>query len=187
MTSSDPRITQRAEELYVARCLEREAVANTGRLSFAEMYNFLTDPSVLLTQVQQRLLFTDARLRSDFRLLRHDLAQSASANNAAYLTMPRLAAAGDRSLDERRFPGGLAKIAPSEVDARQIYVVLELDDPSTAPRGLILQSPSGEVAKLRLEAPDDDGVIQMLLDTTQPENDLIVRLLRDPNSDGIFC
>jgi hypothetical protein len=133
-----------------------------------------------LSREQQELLFADRRLRSDFQRLKRDLIGS-----PGYREIAAAAAAADRGLDERRFEGGTVRIAASEHHTGQVFVILQFDDPANSPRALVLQS-NEETAKLQLDKPDDEGVVQLLLDTGRDEDARVVRLLRDPEATGIL-
>lgn len=177
--SDDPEIIKRAEDLYVQRAAALDAgPAVPGSLTFADLLSFLLDAGSVLLPVQQRQLFADPRLRADYARLKRDVLTRRGA-----FELPRLVAAGDRDLDERRFPGGVARLAPSATDAAQIYLVIELDDRSSAPRTLILEADIGTIAKLALPAPDD-GIIQLLLDERSAPDAQALALLRDPNATG---
>jgi hypothetical protein len=118
-------------------------------------------------------------------LARDDMAPLTHARTVRF-TMPYAVAASDRLLNQRMFPGGLIDIVEAEDHAHQVYIVLKLDDPSIAVEELLLTSTTGETAILRLDALDQDGIAQMLLDTKLETNATIVRLLRHPDTMGTF-
>jgi hypothetical protein len=176
----DDGTIRRAEDLYVWRSVAQAASAGKPALTFVDLYRYLTDPVVLLSREQQEFLFADPRLRSDFQRLKRDLIGS-----PGYGEIPAAAAAADRGLDERSFEGGTVRIAASEHHTGQVFVILQFDDPASSPTAIVLQS-SEETAKLRLDKPDDQGVVQLLLDTGNQEHACIIRLLRDPEATGIL-
>jgi hypothetical protein len=176
-------VFQRAEDLFVARSVIADAQPQAERLSIADLYRFLTDPAFTLTAEQQALLFADRRLRADYQRLKQDLSPASRPQGA--FEFPRVAAASDRALDERQFPHGSIQIAESQADSRQVYVVFALQQAQEV-RALILESVRGHLTKLKLEAPDTDGIIQLLLDTRNDVEAEVVRLLRDPETTGMF-
>jgi hypothetical protein len=176
----DDDTIRRAEDLYVWRSVAEASQERKPGLTFRDLYRYLTDPMVLLSSEQQGLLFTDRRLRSDFQRLKRDLVGS-----RGYGEIPPAAAAADRGLGERRFEGGTVRIVASEHHAGQVFVVLQFDDPANSPRALVLHS-SEESAKLLLDKPDEEGVVQLLLDADNEENARLIRLLRNPQATGIL-
>jgi hypothetical protein len=182
MPEDDRRIEARTEDLFVWRSVTVEARPRALPLPFHELYRYLTDPSTSLGMDQQRLLFSDPRLRLDFQQLKRDLSAL-----PGFQEMPRAAAAADDyELNERRFEGGKVRIVISERDARQTYVIFEFDNPDRSLAALVLEAQNGELAKLRLGPLLEKGVVQVMLDTRREEHDRIVRLLRDPQTVGVF-
>jgi len=178
----EDRIEARAEELFVWRSATAQASPAALRLPFHELYRYLTDPAANLGMDQQRLLFSDQRLRSDFQRLKRDLSA-----RPGYGELPRAAAAADdRGLDEWRFDGGRVRIVRSERNERQIYVIFEFEDPAKSFAALILEAQNGDLAKLRLGSGDETGLVQVLLDTGNDEHDRLVRMVRDPQTVGMF-
>lgn len=177
--SDDQKQFERAEDLYVRRAAALDAgPAAPSQLMFADLLAFLLESGRQLSPEQQRQLFTDARLRADYARLKRDVLA-----RRGTFELPRLVAAGDRDLDERRFPGGVARLARSTTDAAQVYLVIELDDRASAPGTLILESEMGALVKLALPAADD-GVIQLLLDERSATEAQVLALMRDPNATG---
>ncbi len=189
MTNSHPdadqELVQRTEDLFLARSVIEETTPRPVPLLFADIYRFLTDPSANLSPAQQRMLFANPRARADFQRLKRDLTQAVG-SGAVGMALPTAAAASDRVLNERHFSGGVVRIAQSEASSIQFYIVVELNDPKDPPRALLLESSTGELAKLHLEAPDEDGIIQILLDVSAHEAERQLALLRDPTATGLF-
>ncbi|MCL2713455.1 MAG: hypothetical protein FWD68_02360 [Alphaproteobacteria bacterium] len=103
-------------------------------------------------------------------------------------TLAPVAAASEGELDQRRFDGGMVTLAPATGHATQIYLVIDYDDPRTPARTAIQYAEDGsDIARLTLDdrfEQVEDGVIQRLLDLTDPEVEHFVALLRDPTSRG---
>ena len=176
MTTDTDEIARRADQLYAAR----SALADTGRTArrfgIAEIVRFLNDPSRSLTPEEQRALFTDSRLRADYRRLKAQ---------ATTFELPALAAASSEAVESRRFEGGSVRIHPSRVPG-QIYVVLRFTWPSGAPRMLLLESATGDLLKRALPAADPQGEVMMVLNERSDGDAGFLRLLADPTSTGTF-
>jgi hypothetical protein len=148
-----------------------------------------------LTHAQQRLLFTDPRLRELFRSLKRQHAVALPrrgggqmpASGSRVVEMPALiAAATDQGADfQRPFAGGTLRINPVGIDG-QVYVVFSFDDPTIVTRVLIIERTRDErIERLELPAPDD-GEIVLIKDLAISADADLVTLLRDPNSSGAF-
>jgi hypothetical protein len=153
-----------------------------------ELKHYLMDVGATLTADLRRALLIDAGLRKKLHQLWAELAALGGG-----IALPTMAAASDGELSERRFEGGVVRLAESAKDARQVYVIIEFDRswlqawrPSFSPTVLLLCSPDGRVAKLELESFDHDGIVQDLLNTADQEKKQIVELLRDPLTVGRF-
>jgi|SRR5882672_7425702 len=169
-------IAQRADELYAARSAMAEAGPPRRRIGLAEIVQYLNDPARALSMDEQRALFSDPKLRADFRRLK---------TAAAAAELPALAAASDGNVKARRFEGGSISIHPSRVPG-QIYVILHFAWPSGAPRMMLLESTAGELVKRALPAADQNGEVTMVLDERSAADAGFLRLLADPTSTGTF-
>jgi hypothetical protein len=154
----------------------------------AELKRYLIDVGATLAADLRRALLVDAGLRRKLHQLWVELAEVREG-----MTLPTVAAASDGELSERRFEGGVVRLAKSAKDAREVYVIIEFDRSflkarphSFSPTVLLLCSPDGRVAKLALESSDQDGIVQDLLNTADEEKKQIVELLRDPLTIGRF-
>ncbi len=174
MTADTDDIARRADQLYAARSALAEAKRPTRRFGVAEIVQFLNDPSRSLSPEEQRALFTDSRLRADYRRLKAQ---------ATTFELPALAAASSGAVNARRFEGGTVSIHPSRV-AGQIYVILRFTSPADAPRMMLLESAAGEFLKRALPAADPQGEVMMVLNERSDAD--FLRLLADPTSTGTF-
>src|ERR1700674_5473098 len=120
----DPDIRRRAEELYIAWTLVEDAEHRAKpALTFADLVAFLSDYNSL-THEQQRFLFSDPRLKEDFRCLKQDFAvrlrpeAGTGDTGARVLGMPAQKAAASEEGPEvrRRLEGGELHIAPVGID-----------------------------------------------------------------------
>jgi hypothetical protein len=176
MTADTDDIARRADRLYAARTALAEAARPTRRLGIAELVQFLNDPSRSLTMAEQRSLFTDPRVRADYRRLKA---------GAATIELPALAAASSGAVNARRFEGGSVTIHPSRLPG-QIYVILRFNWPSGAPRVMLLESAAGDLVKRALPAADAQGEVMMVLDERNAADAGFLRLLTNPTSTGTF-
>jgi hypothetical protein len=176
MTADTDDIARRADKLYAARSALAEARRPTRRFGIAEIVQFLNDPSRSLTAEEQRALFTDPRLRADYRRLKAQ---------ATTFELPALAAASSGAVDSRRFEGGSVRIHPSRVPG-QIYVVLRFTWPAGAPRMMLLESAEGHLVKRALPSADQQGEVMMVLNERSDADAGFLRLLADPTSTGTF-
>jgi hypothetical protein len=174
MTADTDDIARRADQLYAARSALAEAKRPARRFGVAEIVQFLNDPSRSLSPEEQRALFTDPRLRADYRRLK---------TQATTFELPALAAASSGAVDARRFEGGTVSIHPSRVPG-QIYVILRFTSPADAPRMILLESAAGDLLKRALPAADHQGEIMMVLNERSDAD--FLRLLTDPTSTGTF-
>ena len=176
MTADADDIARRADQLYAARTALAEARRPTRRFGVAEIVQFLNDPSHSLTAEEQRALFTDPRLRADYRSLKAQ---------ATTFELPALAAASSGAVNSRRFEGGSVSIHPSRVPG-QIYVILRFSSPSVAPRMMLLESTTGDLVKRALPSADQQGEVMMVLNERSEADAGFLRLLADPTSTGTF-
>ena len=177
MSMTEQHTPERAEDLFVARAAVADAIDSDVRVGIGELYAFLTDPGATLTHDQQGLLFADARLRSDFRRLKQSLVTA----SGGYV-LPMAAAASGGELSERLFSGGAIRIAMSEGHPDQVFLVLELAQSRSRPACLVVEC-DGELRKLQLEPPDEEGIVQILLDISLEHPAALVRLLRHARSE----
>jgi hypothetical protein len=146
-------------------------------LGVRELFLFLTQPDFRLTPAQTAKLFSSPQLRESFRALKQSLGVA---------ELPQLAAASSADdLQERRFARGKVWNVASEGNDQQVILVIEFDDPNYAPAMLKLCGPDGFTANLKLERPEG-GIVQMPLDLSNDDHRLIVQLLRDSQSTGVF-
>jgi hypothetical protein len=169
-------IVLRADRLYAARTALSEARPARGGLGLADLVQFLTDSQHSLSLEQQRRLFSDPRLRADYRRLKSELAA---------IEMPALAAASVGDVSERRFPGGTVRMHPSRV-AGQVYVFLKFTGAAAQPRWMLLETPGVELVKRVLPNPDPSGEMLIVLDPRNPADEAFLRVLADPTSSGSF-
>jgi hypothetical protein len=203
MPTDEAEVLRRAEELYNAWTLLEEAVPSPGQaLTFSDLVAFLSEGKPL-THRQQRALFSNPTLRAHYDCLKRDFAVALPSDPARYrpaadtavreevarvLELPALVAAadGDEPDFRRRFNGGALRICPVGI-GEQVYVIISLDDPATAPRMLVLESTRrGKVQRIELPARDADGEILIIKDLASERDAEIVDLLRDPTVTGIF-
>jgi hypothetical protein len=177
MTAADHSddIARRADELYAARSAMAEAGARQRRIGLAEIVQYLNDPTRTLSMEEQRALFSDPKLRADFRRLK---------TAVAVAELPALAAASDSDVKARRFASGSVSIHRSRVPG-QTYVILRFATPS-APRMMLLESAAGELVKRALPAGDPNGEVTMVLDERNAADAGFLRLLADPTATGTF-
>jgi hypothetical protein len=175
-TEAENDLAHRADRLYAARSVLAEARPPRHRFGVAEIVQFLNDPVRALTPEEQRSLFTDPRLRADYRRLKE---------RATSFEMPALAAASSGNVDARRFDGGSINIHPSRI-AGQLYVILRFSSPANPPRALLLESTAGELVKRALPAADQQGEVMMVLNQSNQADASFLRLIADPTSTGTF-
>jgi hypothetical protein len=176
MTTDTDDIAQRADRLYAARSALADTKPPRHRFGIAEIMHFLDDPSRSLTSEEQRALFSDPRLRADYRRLKAQ---------ATAFEMPALAAASSGAVNARRFEGGSITMHPSRVPG-QVYVILRFSWPAGAPRMMLLESTAGDVVKRALPAADQQGEVVMVLDQRSDADAGFLRLLADSTSTGTF-
>ena len=175
-TDEDGDIAAQADRLYAART----AIVETARISrgfgVAELVRFLSDLRRQLSMDEQRALFADPQLRSDYRRLKAQL---------AIVELPALAAASVGDVKTRRFEGGTASIHRSRV-AGQAYVIIRFSWPAGPPRILLLESPTGEILKRELPVADANGELMLVMDEKSAVDGAFLRLISDPTSTGTF-
>jgi len=147
----------------------RSAVAAAGAampvLSFAHLYDYASGAADADGQIDQAL-HANPRLRADLRALLAKVALN---------TLPEVAAASSGDLESRETDQCRIRIEPSRAEADQVYVIIELVDPSaTMPR--VLFTCTTDDRSDRIDLPEGrDGVIQVLLDRSAP----VLTSLRD--------
>jgi hypothetical protein len=175
-TETENDFARHADRLYAARSALADTKPPRHRLGVAEIVQFLNDPSRSLTPEEQRALFTDPRLRADYRRLKAQ---------ATTFEMPALAAASSGNVNTRRFDGGSITIHPSRI-AGQLYVIMRFNRPDGSPRTMLLESESGELVKRALPGADQQGEVMMVLNEKNETDAGFLRLLADPTSTGTF-
>ena len=203
MPTDDHKLLRRAEELYQTWTLLEEAGPSpASALTLSDLITFLSEGRPL-THAQQRALFSNPTLRSHYDCLKHDFAVALPsgprdthrdadgnipARDSRVLELPALvaAASGDEPDFHRRFNGGALRICPASV-GEQVYVIITLDDPSTAPRTLVLENTQRhKLRRVELPARDADGEILIIKDLASEADSEVVDLLRDPSATGMF-
>jgi hypothetical protein len=174
--SGDEEAVSVADRLYAARCAIADAAPGGPRIGVAELVQYLSDPRSELSPEAQRHLFSNPRLRADFKRLKASLRR---------VELPALAAASDGAVAQRSFEGGSVLIHPSRV-AGQSYALFQFNWPSATPRAVLLESASGDVVKRALPAADASGRAVLVLDKNQPDDGAFLRLIADPTTIGSF-
>jgi hypothetical protein len=142
-----------------------------------------------LTHDQQRLLFSNPRLRADFQRLKRDieLAETgdASEDESAGVSIVRFplaaaaASAGENEIDEREFGGIELRSARS---GDQMLIQVANYDPRNPPNRLQVQGARGETSRVVLPPPPLSGEPILLVKNLQRETDAqFVSRLRDRN------
>jgi len=119
---------------------------------------------------------SNPRLRTDLKRLKTSLRR---------VELPALAAASDGGVNARTFEGGTVRIHPSRV-AGQIYALFQFNWLSATPRALLLEGAAGDIVKRPLPGADASGQAVLVLDRSQPTDDLFLRLIADPTTTGSF-
>jgi hypothetical protein len=175
-TETENDFAHRADRLYAARSALADTKPPRRRFGVAEIVQFLSDPSRSLTPEEQRALFTDPRLRADYRRLKAQ---------ATTFELPALAAASSGNVDVRRFDGGSITIHPSRIPG-QLYVIVRFNSPADTPRAILLEGADGDLVKRALPNADQHGEMMMVLDEKNEADAGFLRLLADPVSTGTF-
>ena len=175
-TETENDFAHRADRLYAARSALVGTKPPRHRFGVAEIVQFLSDPSRALTPEEQRALFTDPRLRADYRRLKAQ---------ATTFELPALAAASSGNVDARRFEGGSITIHPSRIPG-QLYVIVRFNSPTETPRAILLEGTEGDLVKRALPSTDQHGEMMMVLDEKNEADAGFLRLLADPMSTGTF-
>jgi hypothetical protein len=175
-TETENDFAHRVDRLYAARTALTETKPPRHRFGIAEIVQFLSDPARSLTPEEQRALFTDPRLRADYRRLKAQ---------ATTFEMPALAAASSGNVETRRFDGGSIAIHRSRLPG-QLYIIVRFDRPDVSPRAMLLESTSGELVKRALPGADQQGQVMMVLSESDDVDASFLRMLADPTSSGTF-
>jgi hypothetical protein len=175
-TETENDFAHRVDRLYAARTALTETKPPRHRFGIAEIVQFLSDPTRSLTPEEQRALFTDPRLRADYRRLKAQ---------ATTFEMPALAAASSGNVETRRFDGGSIAIHRSRLPG-QLYIIVRFDRPDVSPRAMLLESTSGELVKRALPGADQQGQVMMVLSESDDVDATFLRMLADPTSSGTF-
>ena len=175
-TETENDFAHRADRLYAARSALVGTKPPRHRFGVAEIVQFLSDPSRSLTPEEQRALFTDPRLRADYRRLR---------GQVTIFELPALAAASSGNVNARRFDGGSIAIHPSRIPG-QLYVIVRFDSPASSPRAMLLEGATGDLVKRVLPSADQQGEVMMVLNENDGADAAFLRLLADPTATGTF-
>jgi hypothetical protein len=146
----------------------------------------------MLSAEQQRQLFADRSLRSEFAAIKQQYAQSAApaartggwAGRQGFAMPSVAAAASDQPVNERAFTGGSVRIVKSSLGDMLVQFALEQEGPF--PRALLLEGYGGVLGWTDLPPPDASGKILLIKDMGNAEHAEFVRLLQDPRSQGTF-
>ena len=187
MLKSDDELRRRAGELFRAWTLAEITGHNAeSLLTLGDLVAFLIEGRPLSGE-QQSFLFSNPRLRSDFKRLIEVFGHALPSAGRPILRMPALAAAAsDREVNDRVFEGATVRIRPSII-GQQFFVQLTMEDPKASPSSLVIELPEENLtASSVLEPPDGEGRILMIKDIADKDDGLFVRLLRDPRSTGTF-
>lgn len=156
MPADDPRKTLALAALdadAAARdLLEQGAVQ--GRLSFAVLYRFATDPAFELSAEELRRLDADPAGQADLqRLIARD----------TRVHLPRQAAAASGRVERREAEQAVLTMIPSRADPQQVYLSVKMTDTeATPPTQLFVRRKDGTWRRLTL--PEfAGGEVQMLL------------------------
>jgi hypothetical protein len=165
-----------ADRLYAARSAMDDAAWQRRRIGVAELLRFLTIASVELPLDAQRDLFANPRLRADFQRLKRRL---------RLFELPLVAAASAGGITSRMFEGGSVRVHPSRLEG-QVYMVFQLRATANAPRALLFEDNASRIMKRLLPAPDALGQVVLVLDRSNPDDELFLQLFVDPTTTGTF-
>jgi len=144
---------------------------------------YLAGARAALSSEIRALLRTSAELQAAL----HRMIQEIVVGPGSFALAP-VAAASDGNVDQRHFDGGIITVAPAEGHPTQVYIVVDFDDPKSRARYASLRADDDtDVARLPLDErfdEVDDGVIQRLVDLSDPEVECFVKLFRIPASHG---
>lgn len=172
---------ERAEEIYVLRSVLRDGEPSPGLVGIGDLVRLVRGGSSrkgsALDVEQTRFLFSQPRLMKIYRALKQPLA-------VAELGMA--AAASDGDIPARFFDGGRLTLSFQADGSASIFV--QLDEEVQWPAvDLILQSENDGVVRLAFQtAPWDDGTMLEFLDLADPAHQALIRMIRDPYSEGTF-
>jgi hypothetical protein len=165
-----------ADRLYSARSAMAGVAAERGSVGIAELVRFLTVAGSELPPEAQRALFASQRLRADFQRLKRRL---------RIVDLPEVAAASTGGIASRTFAGGSVRVHPSRMEG-QVYMVFQFREFAGTPAALLLEDASNRVAKRPLPAPDALGQAVLVLDRSNPGDELFLQLFADPQTTGSF-
>jgi len=197
VSDNDPSVIERAQELFVARSIAAETIPRPLKLAFVDLYRFLTDPAATLSPLQQRALFTEPRIRQDYRSLKNALRWRRPDKQIPMdVQIPGVvAAAGDRDLDDRTFEVPVTDAAPIQISirirpagiGRQFTIEIRFSDALDPPRAMQIENEHlNQVAKTALPAPDIEGRILIIKNMANENDAQFLRLLRKPTTTGTF-
>lgn len=170
---------ERTERVFVTNALLDEGTLDDAAIGTADVARFLTSPDFELTDQQTRRLFSDPKVSATYRRLKSLLRGVA---------LPVVAAASSGDVTERWFDGGHLRVVASS-NGVHVYVTVIFDDAAhaaTEPSILLLETATGEVARLAVPAADENGRIFVILDIGEARDAAVVAALRDPRTIGLF-
>jgi hypothetical protein len=167
----------RAEQIYAAERLLAEAQPTPGAIGIGEIVRFLNSSAATLDHAQTRYLFARPHLREAYAALRR---------RAMLIDVPRVAAASDGGIQERRFEGGRLRITRT-ADDPQVYVLVFFEKAmAPQPTSLLLEPGLGGLIKIEIPSPDAEGEALVILDVENERDAEAVSALLDPNTTGAF-
>ena len=141
------------------------------KITFRHLVTWLKGPSAALPITHKQALMANPSLRRDFdRLL----------GRTAEWRCERAAAASSGLLETREGKGFRVRLKPSRGAEGQEYLLIEFtgEVPNTPPQSMLVKGPEGECI-IRSLPELQDGTAQILC----AEDDELVRLMRDPNTE----
>lgn len=170
------RLFDKADEIFVAERALSEALSKPSErkaIGPHDLYRFLTENDDALSTRVTPALFQVPRLRTELANLRDKLAT---------VHIPTLAAAAsDRSLTERAFPGGVLRIEVLPED-EEVYVMIAVDPPIPEGRlALVGLSSDGKFQRRSLPPFDGAGETLLILGNSPDDQDMLA-ILEDPTA-----
>ena len=126
-----------------------------GKVAFADLYAYATDPDFLPAQDLLNALDEDVRLSADFQRL---LA------NTSMLYMPQVAAASSGERQYREADGCRITFKESRADPSQMFVIFELVDKQATPPSIMFICHADNSCRKVVLSDAIEGRIQLLVD-----------------------
>ncbi|MBT3765050.1 MAG: hypothetical protein HOF84_04290 [Rhodospirillales bacterium] len=126
-----------------------------GKIAFAELYAYATDPNFSPAPDLLKALDDDAQLSADFQRL---LA------NTSMLYMPQVAAASSGERQYREADGCRITFKESRADPNQMFVIFELVDKQATPPSIMFICHSDNSCRRVVLSDAIEGRIQLLVD-----------------------